>query len=44
VVCQEKNGDIFTNEAAEFQGGVGTVGSAIISKQYVMLEAINRQE
>ena len=34
-------GDIITDEAAEFQGGVGTAGSANIGKRYAMLEAIH---
>lgn len=34
-------GDILTDEAAEFQGGVGTAGSANIGKQYGMFEAIH---
>ena len=34
-------GDIITDEAAEFQGGVGTVGSANIGKRYAMFEAIH---
>lgn len=34
-------GDIITDEAAEFQGGVGTAGSANIGKRYVMFEAIH---
>lgn len=34
-------GDILTDEAAEFQGGVGTAGSANIGKQYSMFEAIH---
>lgn len=34
-------GDILTDEAAEFQGGVGTAGSANIGKQYAMFEAIH---
>ena len=29
-------GDIITDEAAEFQGGVGTAGSANIGKKYAM--------
>ena len=33
-------GDIITDEAAEFQGGVGTAGSANIGKHYAMFEAI----
>ena len=32
-------GDIITDEAAEFQGGVGTAGSANIGKKYAMFEA-----
>ena len=34
-------GDIITDEAAEFQGGVGTAGSANIGKHYAMFEAIH---
>ena len=34
-------GDIITDEAAEFQGGVGTAGSANIGKKYAMFEAIH---
>ncbi|MBQ7637972.1 MAG: isocitrate/isopropylmalate dehydrogenase family protein [Clostridia bacterium] len=34
-------GDIITDEAAEFQGGVGTAGSANIGKRYAMFEAIH---
>ena len=34
-------GDILTDEAAEFQGGVGTAGSANLGKQYSMFEAIH---
>lgn len=34
-------GDIVTDEAAEFQGGVGTAGSANIGKRYAMFEAIH---
>jgi len=34
-------GDILTDEAAEFQGGVGTAGSANIGKRYGMFEAIH---
>ncbi|MCK4513382.1 isocitrate/isopropylmalate dehydrogenase family protein [bacterium] len=34
-------GDILTDEAAEFQGGVGTAGSANIGMQYSMFEAIH---
>lgn len=34
-------GDILTDEAAEFQGGVGTAGSMNLGKQYSMFEAIH---
>ncbi|WP_113674706.1 isocitrate/isopropylmalate family dehydrogenase [Vallitalea guaymasensis] len=34
-------GDILTDEAAEFQGGVGTAGSSNIGKKYAMFEAIH---
>ena len=34
-------GDILTDEAAEFQGGVGTAGSANIGTRYSMFEAIH---
>jgi len=34
-------GDILTDEAAEFQGGVGTAGSANIGKRHAMFEAIH---
>ena len=34
-------GDIITDEAAEFQGGVGTAGSANIGHRYAMFEAIH---
>ncbi|MCR4563989.1 MAG: isocitrate/isopropylmalate dehydrogenase family protein [Clostridiales bacterium] len=34
-------GDIITDEAAEFQGGVGTAGSANLGKKYAMFEAIH---
>ena len=34
-------GDIITDEAAEFQGGVGTAGSGNIGKKYAMFEAIH---
>ena len=34
-------GDIITDEAAEFLGGVGTAGSANIGKKYAMFEAIH---
>ncbi len=41
VVLPNLYGDIITDEAAEFQGGVGTAGSANIGKQYAMFEAIH---
>ena len=34
-------GDIITDEAAQFMGGVGTAGSANIGKNYAMFEAIH---
>lgn len=34
-------GDIITDEAAEFQGGVGTAGSSNIGNRYAMFEAIH---
>lgn len=34
-------GDIISDEAAEFQGGVGTAGSANMGKKYSMFEAIH---
>ena len=34
-------GDILTDEAAEFQGGVGTAGSSNIGSKYAMFEAIH---
>jgi len=34
-------GDILTDEAAEFQGGVGTAGSANLGRHYAMFEAIH---
>ena len=33
-------GDILTDEAAEFQGGVGTAGAGNIGRKYAMFEAI----
>jgi len=36
-----QRGDILTDEAAEFQGGVGTAGSANVGKRYAMFEAIH---
>ncbi|HEC95158.1 MAG TPA: isocitrate/isopropylmalate dehydrogenase family protein, partial [Thermoplasmatales archaeon] len=41
VVLPNLYGDIVTDEAAEFQGGVGTAGSANIGKRYAMFEAIH---
>jgi isocitrate dehydrogenase (NAD+) len=41
MVLPNLYGDILTDEAAEFQGGVGTAGSANIGKTYSMFEAIH---
>jgi isocitrate dehydrogenase (NAD+) len=41
IVLPNLYGDILTDEAAEFQGGVGTAGSANIGKKYGMFEAIH---
>lgn len=41
LVLPNLYGDILTDEAAEFQGGVGTAGSANIGKRYSMFEAIH---
>jgi len=41
MVLPNLYGDILTDEAAEFQGGVGTAGSANVGKQYSMFEAIH---
>jgi isocitrate dehydrogenase (NAD+) len=41
MVLPNLYGDILTDEAAEFQGGVGTAGSANIGKLYAMFEAIH---
>lgn len=41
LVLPNLYGDILTDEAAEFQGGVGTAGSANIGKEYAMFEAIH---
>lgn len=41
VVLPNLYGDIITDEAAEFQGGVGTAGSANLGKRYAMFEAIH---
>jgi isocitrate dehydrogenase (NAD+) len=41
MVLPNLYGDILTDEAAEFQGGVGTAGSANIGQRYAMFEAIH---
>jgi len=41
LVLPNLYGDILTDEAAEFQGGVGTAGSANIGKKVAMFEAIH---
>ncbi len=41
IVTDDWYVDIITDEAAEFQGGVGTAGSANIGKKYAMFEAIH---
>lgn len=41
MVLPNLYGDILTDEAAEFQGGVGTAGSANLGKKYAMFEAIH---
>ncbi|MCL2016206.1 MAG: isocitrate/isopropylmalate family dehydrogenase [Defluviitaleaceae bacterium] len=41
LVMPNLYGDILTDEAAEFQGGVGTAGSANIGTKYAMFEAIH---
>lgn len=41
MVLPNLYGDILTDEAAEFQGGVGTAGSANLGKTYAMFEAIH---
>lgn len=41
LVLPNLYGDILTDEAAEFQGGVGTAGSSNIGKKYAMFEAIH---
>jgi len=41
LVMPNLYGDILTDEAAEFQGGVGTAGSANIGSRYAMFEAIH---
>jgi isocitrate dehydrogenase (NAD+) len=41
MVLPNLYGDILTDEAAEFQGGVGTAGAANIGGRYAMFEAIH---
>jgi isocitrate dehydrogenase (NAD+) len=41
MVMPNLYGDILSDEAAEFQGGVGTAGSANIGSRYSMFEAIH---
>jgi isocitrate dehydrogenase (NAD+) len=41
LVMPNLYGDILSDEAAEFQGGVGTAGSANIGSRYAMFEAIH---
>jgi isocitrate dehydrogenase (NAD+) len=41
LVLPNLYGDILTDEAAEFQGGVGTAGSANLGKRFSMFEAIH---
>ena len=41
LVLPNLYGDILTDEAAEFQGGVGTAGSSNLGKKYAMFEAIH---
>ncbi|NIM52167.1 MAG: hypothetical protein GTO22_23475, partial [Gemmatimonadales bacterium] len=41
MVLPNLYGDILTDEAAEFQGGVGTAGAGNIGKRYAMFEAIH---
>ncbi len=41
MVLPNLYGDILTDEAAQFQGGVGTAGAANIGKRYAMFEAIH---
>lgn len=41
LVLPNLYGDIITDEAAEFQGGVGTAGGANIGSRYAMFEAIH---
>ena len=41
MVLPNLYGDIISDEAAEFQGGVGTAGAANVGKRYAMFEAIH---
>ena len=41
ILCPNLYGDIISDEAAEFQGGVGTAGCANIGKKHAMFEAIH---
>ena len=41
LVLPNLYGDIISDEAAEFQGGVGTAGAANTGKKYAMFEAIH---
>lgn len=41
ILAPNLYGDIISDEAAEFQGGVGTAGAANIGKKYAMFEAIH---
>ena len=41
ILLPNLDGDIISDEAAEFQGGVGTAGCANIGKRYAMFEAIH---
>lgn len=41
LVLPNLYGDILTDEAAQFQGGVGTAGSANLGTRYAMFEAIH---
>lgn len=41
ILAPNLYGDIISDEAAEFQGGVGTAGCANIGKKYAMFEAIH---
>jgi isocitrate dehydrogenase (NAD+) len=41
LACPNLYGDILSDEAAEFMGGVGTAGSANIGSRYAMFEAIH---